>query len=143
MIQYREDVVKFFREAGYALSKIEEIEIGTTYFSNSFTVGSQGFEIVRLLTDKEHWSVWNKSRGMSEDSMFTKSDEVEWFEIRDEDGSPAWHSLTDCNVGASYNPWLIFRTKEALEAYEKLQVITYSRDELDDWLDYEYDHEEA
>jgi hypothetical protein len=141
MIQYRSDVVKFFKEAGFTVREKEEIKEGEIYFSNSGSWGRSGFKIERLLTDKEHWAQWQASMGQSGESIFGHSDEVEWFEII-QDGVKFWHSLTNCNVGASYNPWMIFKTKKAMEAYELIQEISYERDYLDDMFEC-YDYNEA
>lgn len=143
MIQYRRDVVNFFQDAGFAISEVSELKPGRTYFSNSFTAGTDRFELVRILTDREHWAVWNKSLGNSEESIFPKSDELAWIEVRSQDGTISWLSLSDCNIGASYNPWMIFHTEDHLEAYKKLQTITYDRDSMDDWFDYDYDYDYA
>ena len=50
-------------------------------------------------------------------------------------------SLNDHNVGASYNPWLIFADKETAEQCRKELQVDYERDpwlddyERDPWLD--------
>lgn len=144
MVKYKDSVVRFFKEEGLALSSVSDVELGVTYYSNSWRDGANGFTINRLLSDKEHWDVWSKSILSSGESMFPKSDEIAWFEIDGKDGRASWHSLTDCNIGACYNPWMIFRTKDALDAYNKLQVITHERDYLDDLLDdaYDYDYDD-
>lgn len=64
----------------------------------------------------------------------------------DDDIEPRWildttgrtFSLSDNNIGASYNPWLIFDDKVLAEGYERKLEITYTRDPDD----YDYDYYE-
>jgi len=108
MIQYNKSIMKFFKDQGFALATLADVELGVTYYSNSFSVGKDGFQITKLLTDKEHWDVWANHINISNDPISKKTDEIAWFQIDGANG-PAWHSLADCNVGASYNPWISLR----------------------------------
>lgn len=114
MMIYDQDYVAAFRK----LAVTDTLIVGETYYSNSYP---EQFTVKRLLTNTEHYKkcglVWTHQNG----------DEIGWFEI--ENGRS--YSLRDCNINASYNPWLIFKTQTLRDSYASGLVVGYEDDSLD------------
>lgn len=103
-MQYDKAYVAKWREK--AITKVEDLKLGETYYTNSPSSGSS-FKITRFLTWQEHWrelnfSDWDKA-----------STEIGWFQT---DKGDVW-SLRDNNIGASYNPWLLFARESDMKEY--------------------------
>lgn len=101
-LSFNVDVFAKFK--ALAISKPEQIEIGTTYYSNGYP---EMFTVVRILTDAEYDAVVGITSRTSTDPA------PRWIEYQSYnrfDGKPylSYISLLDRNIGASYNPWLIF-----------------------------------
>lgn len=123
MLRYDHGIFQKFRTL--AVTEISELVPGKTYY------GSNGeFVFARTLTEKGLHSLPNGTFNIL-------------LKETDDDVEPRWiltatgrtFSLTDCNIGASYNPWLIFDDKEIAEDYERqLEVIYHPR--RDNYFDY-------
>lgn len=128
MITYNEAYVQSFRD-NFAVT--DTLIVGETYYSNSYP---SEFTVKRLLTNGEKY----KSIGL----VYDRGDvnELGWFET--ETGSI--FSLRDNNIGASYNPWLIFKSASLRDQYQAGLVVGYEKEY--DWTEYDaydlYDFEE-
>lgn len=127
-LSYNVDVFEKFK--ALAIQHPGQLVPGKTYFGNGYPVE---FVVTRLLTDAEHELVFF-GKQMSEDA---DNVELAWFGYNTEslviDGKlmESFGSMKDRNVGASYNPWLIFTDKETAEACEAELIVTYYDDEWD------------
>lgn len=100
-----------------AITDVSDLEIGRSYYTNSFP---QKFVLKELVTNSEAYERLNLP--------YTKSNanEIAWI-IND---TNIRMSLMDNNIGASYNPWLIFASEEVAEACRnELVVDIYSSKE--------------
>jgi hypothetical protein len=103
-LNYDEELFQSFRAK--AITSLDQLEIGKTYYSNTYP---------RSFTLKE----------------FFKDDLDTWLVT--EDGGKS--SSSDRNIGTSYNPWLIFENEEDANACREQLVITHERDAWDDYWD--------
>lgn len=112
-----------------AITDVANIKVGETYYTNGY---QHEFTVHEVISRIEHRKRW----GREPEDYYT--DEPCWMvtNANDEHGIM---SLNDCNIGASYNPWLMFADKETAEQCCKELQIVYERDPwLDDrWEDYE------
>lgn len=132
MMHYDHAIVDKWRaKAITTVEKLTSYPHRHVFYSNN---GSDAFTLVRLLTNAEHWKADNFPYTYDGDAP----DEIAWMEIDSFSRfAPRSHSLKDCNIGASYNPWLVFDNKEDRDAYEAELEITYTRDHWDDWDDWD------
>jgi len=130
------DKVLFAKFRALAITEVSQLIPGTMYYSNYH----EPFVFLRTLTEKEFHSLpgspFNCLLKDTDDNVKPK-----W--IMTVDGRT--ESLRDSNIGASYNPWLIFDDEGLAEACERKLKITYERDPWDyDDRDYhDYDHHYA
>lgn len=126
-IQYNQEVFNYFRSL--AITDVEKLEVGKTYYSNC---SPAKFTIKELIS----WKELDQRRGIDSSK---DSDELEWI-VYGESGFDHI-SLQDTNVGASYNPWLIFETEELRDECVSRLKISYSSydDDYDDYDDYTED----
>ena len=130
-IRWNEEVTKQFGESGKAITNVDDLVIGQTYFSN---YNQEEFILLELITDAEHWKRWCKIVEIPND-IERDDTKPAWFVAKKPDGEIVMQSLCDRNIGASYNPWMIFVSKEALEEYNKVQEISFEYTYLDALLD--------
>lgn len=131
---YDENFFKKFKSL--SVKEADALVIGETYYTNSYP---ESFTLLALETRKQ-----NDRRHGFNDRTYDE-DEIAWAVY----GPGEWDtmSLRDSNVGASYNPWLIFsREEDAIQCREELVVKITSDGEFydyDDWGmdDYEYEDE--
>jgi hypothetical protein len=124
MLTYSETVVAKYRLL--AITDASKFEAGKTYWSNS----DGEFILNRLITFKESYARFGN--GLEYDGEDGNSIGA----ILTKDGYSLY--LSDRNVGASYNPWLIFADKKTLEAYEAELNPTMGDDGSDiDYFDYD------
>lgn len=119
------DEVVFGKFKDLSVKSADEFVVGQTYYTNCYP---EEFTFMGLETKKQN-------------------DIRHSFDPRDYyDDSPTWivygpnewdtMSLSDKNVGASYNPWLIFSNEsDAVRCRDELDVKITS----DGWDDYDYD----
>lgn len=101
-LSFNVDVFAKFK--ALAISKPEQIEIGTTYYSNGHPAM---FTVVRILTEAEYDAVVGITSRTSTDPT-PRWIEYQSYNSFDGKPYPSYISLLDRNIGASYNPWLIF-----------------------------------
>jgi hypothetical protein len=116
---YHQDYVNEWRAK--AITKIEELIPGETYYKEVEKrpegVVSLPIKIVRFLTTKESYQLSNTPTNLALDD-----EQLLWFEC-EYCGKTRILSLHDNNVGASYNPWLMFKDpNDNLEYYNNLQL---------------------
>ena len=97
-VQYDIDIFLKFRVK--AVTEVEQLVLGKKYYSND---EPYAFVLKEILTQGEMCARKNLSYG--------DKDAVEWFTIESEYGDNLY-SLYDNNIGASYNPWLIFEKEQ-------------------------------
>jgi hypothetical protein len=108
MITYDKDYVATYRLR--AITTREELVVGATYYNQG-----GAFTLTRLLTNRQ-------SHAMSGlECEGSDADEVAWFST---DGTRT-ESLHDNNIGASYNPWLIFSDQATADEYYSNLTIGY------------------
>lgn len=136
MITYDQSKVDEFRKL--AVTSVEDIVVGETYYSNFFP---SEFTVAEVITYGDYW----KRIGLGEHSRpdvigYIIPTGIEEVQI----GSGI--SLADNNVIDSYNPWMIFKDqRDAMRAKEEIEI-GHDPDPVDDW-DYDdyndyYDQEE-
>lgn len=133
-LSYDENIFAVFK--ALSIKEESEIEIGRTYYTNSYPASFTviGFE-TRAENDIRH--------GFPKREY--ENDKNEWMVT----GPNEWNtkSMSDLNIGASYNPWLMFANEEdAIRCREEF-IVTMTEDPLDymdDWAGeiYERDSEE-
>lgn len=106
-----------------AITDASKLVIGNRYYSND--TGSDGFILTALLTNSEYY----RTREMTWESE--GGDELGW--LMHDRGHKA---LEDSNIGASYNPWLIFDNQNLNQACIEMLKVTYDNDEdgFYDWF---------
>lgn len=120
-LKYDPELFQSFRER--AITKVEDLEIGKTYWSNWF---NGPLILEGLMTDEEFRQFMNFTYSEVSDST------PKWMKFTNGETG----SLNDHNIGNSYNPWLIFDNEEtATECREQLEI-DYDRDWVDDLDDY-------
>jgi hypothetical protein len=121
------DTKIFQKHRALAITDVKDLVVGNTYYSNGCNLKS--FTIKELLTNQQCYALDNSNY------QDPNANEIGW--ILTEDGNT--FSLHDKNVGASYNPWLIFDTEQKMMDCIKELVIDWSSDPDYEYDDYEYD----
>lgn len=116
-----------------AVTDVSELVIGRRYYRND----RSDFTLVNLLTERKHKELWLTQSGV--DIGIAEADDTEPAWIEAENGRI--FSLHDSNIGASYNPWLVFENENAAKACSEMLKVTYEYDWLDDWADDFYDRD--
>jgi hypothetical protein len=116
------DTKIFQKHRAAAITDVKDLVVGNTYYSNSHSLNC--FTIKALITNQQSYAL------IGSNYHGENYDEIGW--ILTEDGNS--FSLHDKNVGASYNPWLIFDTEQKMLDCIKELVIDWSS-----YPDYEYD----
>jgi hypothetical protein len=119
---YNQETFQKFR--ALAVTKIEDIEFGKTYYTNTWP---ESFVAFGLLTSREHYE------NVGLEYTHSNGDKIAWIVTDPTDPNSA-QSLADLNVTASYNPWLIFANEEDAIACRKELEVSYSRNDY--WDDY-------
>ena len=104
--------------ANTAVANVEEIDIGKTYWSNYNTL-RDGFLVLGFASneDMSKWGVLSIPR-YGEERKNARAIVVE------NNGKRSVLFLNDYNIGAHYNPWFIFSTKEACdECMGRLEIL--------------------
>lgn len=122
-MQYDNEMFKAFRDL--AITDASALEVGKTYYRND----GDAFTIKELLTDRAH-NVWWKDRVQVDIGIDTADDTAPAWVVTTDDSA---FSLHDSNVGASYNPWLIFANEALAKACGEMLVITWPKHEYDDY----------
>ena len=129
---YDKNVFEKFKSL--SVKEVDDLVIGETYYTNSYP---ESFTLLALETRKQN----DKRHGFNDRTY--DEDEIAWAVY----GRGEWDtmSLRDSNIGASYNPWMIFaREEDAIQCREEL-FVKIERDDMlddyDDWgmNDYEYE----
>lgn len=116
MLTYDASVYLEFREK--AITKKEDLKLGQTYFANT---DPKQFRLLKLISYRDAYA--RDGHGWDEScKAYESGHEIGWALI--EFWSEYHHrmvistmSLKDRNVGASYNPWLIFENEADRDAY--------------------------
>lgn len=110
------DEATFQKFYAKAVKSVDEIVIGKTYYSN---IGPHEFTVLSLENDADY----HKSVG-----LVGGYDQIEWIHY-----GGFWPiSLRDRNIGAHYNPWMIFENEaDAVDCRDGLNV-TFTPP-MDDW----------
>lgn len=128
MLVYDQEAFEKYREK--AITNKDDLVVGETYYSRDGE-----FVLLELVTHTEHY----RRQGLDPVSS-PDSNEIRWMYVKRVDPKTreeriSSQSLRDNNIGASYNPWLIFKDKKDFEAYEREVKISY--DLSDDFWDLE------
>ena len=117
------DIEKFREFKKLSVQDVSELEIGQTYYSNTWPTE---FTVRELLT-----------YGQLDDRLgherHPNHDMIAWIVYGPEKDD--YCSLADRNVGNSYNPWMIFKDKETRDRCEREMPVTY--DSSDDFWEYD------
>lgn len=96
-----------------AITNVEDIVEGGVYYGRH----GDEFTIVKLMTNAQYYAF----RGL-EWEYEHNANEIGWM-LTNNDYISCSASLADNNIGASYNPWLIFKDKKtAMEYYDGLKI---------------------
>jgi hypothetical protein len=126
MLIYNTEIFNSFKAK--SIQNASEFEKGKTYFSNSHP---GNFVFYKLLTTDEVY------RNIGSECDSAEKHSVNW--ILTTNGQHL--SLRDLNIGACYNPWLVFTDEETRDQCEKELVVTFERDleDMDSISDYDYE----
>jgi hypothetical protein len=128
----RYDIALFDQFRALAVTDPDEIQVGATYWSNTYP---ECFQVVRVMTDRDFKITRNR-----EDIDRADDHQIRWVQAiyftnalgsEDEKLCSDYDSLWDRNCGRSYNPWLIFRDPETAERCRSELKIEYETDEWD------------
>lgn len=118
-MKYDTDYVTKWR--AHAITDVTNLEVGKTYYSNNHGA----FTLKRLMTRAQYY----EEEGIKGIPVCYTANEVCWMEVAIHDGAYlVVYSLRDNNVGASYNPWLIFRDQATMEEYKAGLEVTVDND---------------
>lgn len=117
MLNYDKEMFEVFREL--AITDYNDLVVGQTYYTNTYP---EKFVLKDLLT-------YNQSSMRNGHSKCIWSDPFKIGWILTEDGTT--HSLNDKNIGASYNPWLVFDNECLAILCRKLLKVDFVEDEYD------------
>lgn len=119
---YDQAIVEKHRQK--AITSAEQLVPGETYWSSFY---KDSFTFIKLLTTRESYAL---------DDLTSSDESIHWmltlYAFKQE---PSSESLRDNNIGASYNPWLIFKNEQDMLDYLDEIKIRYSRDDYPDELD--------
>ena len=121
------DMELFNRFAALAVKEEADLVVGETYYSN------RGEEFVLLQLGsyeemrKEENERFNENLQTSS-KEFPELNSTRWMLIQT-DYNKGWVSLSDNNIGGSYNPWLIFSHKCLAEACKEMLVVSFDKPE--------------
>lgn len=134
-ITYNEEI--FRKHAAKSIQSADEIKVGDTLYSNFYPAE---FTVFAILTDAEHRRRIDLDASTSDDAA------PRWLQYDERD---AWRSqsLHDCNIGAHYNPWLLFKNKEDCDACVAELKISFEPDPFEDPWEFDddpiYEYEDA
>ncbi len=115
--RYNEEVFNILRK--FAVTDASKLVVGNTYYTNS-PVGEECFVLRELITHAEQC----RRDNLGADDVDDK--ELRWYTV---EGSDDGFSLRDRNIGASYNPWLIFDNKDMLDLCKLCLPVTIYRED--------------
>ena len=137
-MQYSQEIYRRWRRQ--AITSADEIQVGEEYWSNSYP---SHFRVLRKLTEHAHNIMIQMERYLetgnwNEDLLeFLDNSRPAWLlvELLQENERPSNQkttvvSLRDRNVGASYNPWMIFPSQELAKACSQELQVTFEADRL-------------
>lgn len=139
MTVYAEDQEVFEKFRKLAVTDPDEIEVCKTYYTNRYP---HEFTCEQIQTQAEHYEELELACGNEEDKT------PAWASYTNDCGEKQYVSLKDRNVGASYNPWLLFDLKEHCDqCIEEMKVIYEPIEDFNDYYidycdDYFYDQED-
>ncbi|MDR3572230.1 MAG: hypothetical protein P4L50_00075 [Anaerolineaceae bacterium] len=108
---YDEKIFRHFR--ALAVTNVEDLKPGEIYYTNGHP---DKFVVDKVISEEEHDK-------LCEYQMPSKSAELTWIIPIGYNDYMDTISLHDFNIGASYNPWLVFKDeKTALDCREQLKV---------------------
>lgn len=135
-LSYNQEIFQKFRNM--AITELEKIERGKTYFSNTYPYS---FTVVDIVND----AGLDLIQGRKGCHAYSGSDNFapKWIIYDCEKGNRSYMSLSDHNVGMSYNPWLIFDDEVTAEnCRNELHINSYaSTSSYDDEYDYTNDYD--
>ena len=132
-MQYSQEIYRYWRDR--AITSADEIQVGKEYWSNS---DPRHFRVLRKLTYRAYnimiqMEQYLKTGEWNKDQLeFLDNSRPAWLlvELLQENERPynqkTTVSLRDRNVGASYNPWLIFPSQELAKACSQELQVTFS-----------------
>lgn len=124
MITWNENEVNKFRTL--AVTKIEDVKVGETYYSNSFP---GEFTVLELISTEEHY------RRIGLEGEGSKLNAI--WAVYENDDSMSAIPLTDFGVTAHpYNPWMMFKNEHIANAAKEMLIFGYEKDAFDDYDDY-------
>lgn len=122
MMEYDKNIFDAIREE-LAITNIDEIEVGQKYYSNMYP---EEFVVIRKLTNGEA------------DFPYDDQHEIGWLEVAHagySDDKSAIRtsriSTNDRNIGAHYNPWMIFKNSNCRDIANAALEIKFGNPDLD------------
>ena len=110
----------FDKYRALAITEISDLEVGKTYYSNSL---SNEFSVYEIRSR-------NETPGLADGKNLSYIEGSYWIRIESNpDSFFSYISARDLNVGASYNPWLIFKDAETRDrCVEELKIKVFRDD---------------
>lgn len=126
-MHYDQRIFNAFREL--AITDASKLVIGKRYYSND--TGTEGFVLSALLSNAAYY----KTRGMTWDEERVEGDALGWLMY-----DRGHKALEDSNIGASYNPWLIFDNGNLNRACIEMLKVSYDDNtDFEDWFSHEFE----
>jgi len=100
MLSYDQNIFEKYK--ALSIQTINQLEIGKQYWTNHLP---KTFFVNELIT----WAEKNRREGKE---PFDLGNDLEWIVYSRDDNREDYISIHDRNIGAHYNPWLIFDSEE-------------------------------
>lgn len=118
-----------------AIKSVDQIEVGKTYYSNAYP---ESFTVTAILSKNDYYRLRDMSNHVKDEDIPNR-----WLEYDNSWGGKSYLSVRDRNIGASYNPWLIFDNENLAKAANEMIRLIDEKDEgpeLDEGFEH-YEHE--
>lgn len=122
-MNYDRELFEIFRKL--AITDVDDFVIGNVFYRYA-----EKFTLTHLETTAQYYLLCGLRIGDLVETEFT---ELRWYRGITEEGYKIVGSLRDNNIGASYNPWLIFSNEDIYRKYtsEFIPTVRYG-----DWPRY-------
>tara|TARA_Y100001951_G_C11281519_1_gene265700 strand:+ start:1076 stop:1405 length:330 start_codon:yes stop_codon:yes gene_type:complete len=107
MLKYDKEIFAAFK--ALSIKSVDQIKLGKTYYGNHI----REFKALGILTEKGYYKSLHR--------VVIDADDTNPFCIITDDNSVF---LRDNNIGASYNPWLIFENKALAKACKEMLKVS-------------------
>lgn len=130
----------FFKWRRLAITQADQIQIGREYYTNTTTTSFRVFRVLQVLTERGRAAKEQMIQYL-DTGKFDKTEldcvdnqKLRWMFVefsRSGELDRTFKSLQDLNIGASYNPWLMFDREDLAAQCRQQLIITWPK--LNNW----------